>query len=966
MRLFLTFICLFTANCIWANNGKDSVFITGWPVDAFTMEPIIDSTRVELMTLDSTVIATTVPIWNERNRYDSQFSIEIHTRSGEFIVRVTHPNYLPTTKRFKMNLGRREIKHNIGNIKMRRDTRTRYLNETVVTASKIKFYFKGDTIVYNADAFNLAEGSMLDALVRQLPGAELKRDGRIFVNGKQIESLLLNGKDFFKGNNTILLDNLPAYTVKNIKVYDKQDEFNEAISNKVGHKIDDGEYVMDVVLKREYQIGWISNVEAGGGTHDRWLARLFALRFTPQSRVTLFANANNTNETRKPGENGEWQPSDISNGRVTTKTGGIDYNIGEKHYRWGLTGSLNATHSDTENEMLQSQENFFSGGNTFTRRRQSGDYQNTNVQTSHHFQFNLGPEEENVHDLQVHIYPKFNFERNKNAYEWLSAEFSQLPLQLDNWETVFLGPEADKNLTSILVNKVRNRQREQATQVNGGTDFRTKISLPQSPDFIILNAGFDIGRNKKHSFDRYELEDTRHRYFNQPSNYLKANVDMAITTPFDPEWVWIATTKISYDYSYNKRENGLYRLDWLEEMAGADLEALPSTREALFEAIDPTNSYLIKNDMHQTSLSFDGRYNKYVYRDNKKYARFRFILKGKLTYYKELWNYNGKDPRDDRRTTWMPSLEMQLLRNTPGIKHEIELRTKYRQQLPSMFLLMGRRFDSDPLNIQEGNTALHRTDMFSALLFYRSKAWLANKGRRLNASMEFHAYRNTVAFAKTYEAATGVRTYRPQNVNGNWDACAYATFFSRFGKEHFSIRASIREDFYHSVDLTGTDTPLPSRSLVCTSYLTLPVMVDYTREKFYIALNTQATWHHASSKRLNFQNINAANYSVGLNGNITLPWSMQLASDITYFGREGYSNKEMNIDNYVWNIQLSKSILKNKLTFALVGYDILGQISNITYSVNSQGVTETWYNAIPRYGMLRIIYKFNKQPKKRY
>ena len=77
----------------------------------------------------------------------------------------------------------------------------------------------GDTIVYNADAFNLAEGSMLDALVSRLPGAQLTKDGQIYVNGKLIESLLINGRDFFTGNPKMALENLPSYTVNKIKVY---------------------------------------------------------------------------------------------------------------------------------------------------------------------------------------------------------------------------------------------------------------------------------------------------------------------------------------------------------------------------------------------------------------------------------------------------------------------------------------------------------------------------------------------------------------------------------------------------------------------------------------------------------------------------------------------------------------------------------------------------------------------------
>lgn len=103
----------------------------------------------------------------------------------------------------------------------------------------------------------------LDALIRQLPGVELKDNGQILVNGRLVESLLLNGKPFFHGNNQIMLDNLPAYMVKNVKVYNREriaDQFNRTRSQLK-------EYVMDVVLKKEYQIGWVGNVEGGPGTN---------------------------------------------------------------------------------------------------------------------------------------------------------------------------------------------------------------------------------------------------------------------------------------------------------------------------------------------------------------------------------------------------------------------------------------------------------------------------------------------------------------------------------------------------------------------------------------------------------------------------------------------------------------------------------------------------------------------------
>lgn len=134
------------------------------------------------------------------------------------------------------------------------------LDEVTVTATKVKMVVRGDTLVYDASAFRLSEGSMLDALVGQLPGVELKDNGQIMVNGKFVKSLLLDGKDFFKGDPNVALKNLPAYIVKNIKVYDYIDDALKASGErqKKGDNL-----VLDVRLKKQYQKGLIANVEGG-------------------------------------------------------------------------------------------------------------------------------------------------------------------------------------------------------------------------------------------------------------------------------------------------------------------------------------------------------------------------------------------------------------------------------------------------------------------------------------------------------------------------------------------------------------------------------------------------------------------------------------------------------------------------------------------------------------------------------
>lgn len=128
---------------------------------------------------------------------------------------------------------------------MREDTQL--LDQVVVSATQVKFYYRGDTMVYNASAFVLSEGSMLDALVKQLPGVEIRENGDIYHNGRLVKSLLLNGKDFFREDKTVMLENLPTYMVKNIEVYDKLGDRSKFLGYELPG---DKEYVMDVKLKR--------------------------------------------------------------------------------------------------------------------------------------------------------------------------------------------------------------------------------------------------------------------------------------------------------------------------------------------------------------------------------------------------------------------------------------------------------------------------------------------------------------------------------------------------------------------------------------------------------------------------------------------------------------------------------------------------------------------------------------------
>lgn len=137
---------------------------------------------------------------------------------------------------------------------------------------------------------------MLDALIVQMPGVEIKDGGKIYVNGRFVETLLLNGKDFFKGDQNVMLENIGAYAVKDVAVYEKKDDMDAILGDRADV---DKDYVMDVRLKKDYMTGFMINAEAGGGTKSRYLGRLFAMSYTNNTRLSLYGNANNINKKNR-------------------------------------------------------------------------------------------------------------------------------------------------------------------------------------------------------------------------------------------------------------------------------------------------------------------------------------------------------------------------------------------------------------------------------------------------------------------------------------------------------------------------------------------------------------------------------------------------------------------------------------------------------------------------------------------
>lgn len=965
--------------------------------DHLTHDPIKD-VKAELLWAADSSFADTIHSEYEDEEYYKNSSLSFHiTKAGNYLVKVEAEGY--TTKYVPLEikkLYKRELYRTMKPIYLHTlPKRNEYvLDDVVVVATKLKFYMNGDTLVYDADAFNMAEGSMLNELIRKLPGVELEKGGVIKVNGKQVDALLLNGKNFFDSDRELLLENMPSYMVKNIQSYERVPEH---LKGTFQEKTAKRELVMNVKLKKEYATGWIANAEGGVGTSfhrnaegkldTKYMGRLFGLRFTENTRLMLYGNVNNVNATDGPGFEGEWRGLEQTGGITKTYNGGGNF-MSDKESVYGYQASVSGSYTDTDNASHTSSANFLEGGDTYGRSFQKSRNYNWDFRTDHDLRLEHG---EQLWETFRHVFlvvrPSFSYSKWDNRgnngsvtlAEDVAAQWGKA------WMDSIMTPNAGELLRRHAINRTMTTSKGLGHNYNMGIDGFLSGS-PAHNDYIFYNLTYSYNYSKRvaDNFEHYRLD-----YFNRNGN---DNLNAQTTTDFRNRY---NPTKdlsrsghgggvfggaldknhnhqfqVSYDfhYDYNDTNNSLYLLNKLDEWNAAvsengttnPLGTLPSYDEML-TTLDADNSSHSKTTKHTHDIALT-----YTIASYKENVSNSLNIRVAAPIQHERMDYHRGSQVDtlmSRNTAFInPSIYFnhdEYKRNR-GISFNYDMHTS----APSMTSLLNIRDDSNPLFITLGNPHLKNTRMHSMGMGYRDK-W---HKILFNASVNANITENAVASGYIYNKETGVRTVTPANVNGNWSINGNAGINLAIGKND-KWRFSQRLGYFHnnSVDLSSTNENLnATKSVVKSDNINENMSLHWQpSSKMEFTAMGNLNYQRSNSKRSGFTTINVYTFNYSLRGQIELPWDMQVSSDITMYSRRGYSDPTMNTNELVWNARFAKRLFKGKLTIMFDGFDLLGKLSNVQRTINAQGRTETFHNVIPSYGIVHAIYRLNKQPKKK-
>ena len=882
---------------------KESMTIQGKVVDSMTRNDLPGAV-VTLMTKDSTVLATeeAKSFWMnmDQSGYTSNFYFEVPHRSESYILKATFEGHDTTFVDFTLSdVGRREFLRQLSPILMPKTIR-HSMREVTVTASKVMFYYRGDTVVYNADAFQLAEGSMLDALVKQLPGVELKDGGVISVNGKQVEALLLNGKDFFRGDNRIMLDNLPAYIVKQVEVYDQYGDKSEFLGQKLEN---DKRYVMDVRLKKEYSIGWLVNVEGGAGptighndeTNDnaRYLGRLFAMRFTDHSRVAAYVNANNLNDGEKPSESGGYDMS-VSPGQQTRQQGGVDYFTEDRDKKWKVEGNVRVEHTTNDVTTVSERMNYLPGGDTREHSRSAAEDKSLSVNTWNQFQYNFPK-------VQLRIKPSFDYQR---------------------WDNRLLFQSSAWNANDSLINTNLQQGSQSGYSLHPNLSTFTAVKLEGSSDYFEFetDACYDVKADDR--FNRQRVTGASALYTDQ---YFKNHPDRYGKLWLQGMYHWTIRrglsleTALSYEYRNTQRESSLFLLDRMYREDTLDVGVLPSVAE-YEQTMDMGNSYNSQMTEHYYTLFPTIWW--FPKMKNGSWSisqRLPIHLLNRTLHYQR----GQLDTLFTHRTVLFDT-DYSYAEGRWNNGNQLFIAYRLKADAPSMMNYVNIHDATDPLNITEGNSDLRNTYRHSLQVHHR-KRYKKNQ-MMLNGGIDFVLTQNAIAMSQLYNPETGVRTYRPYSVNGNWEISGgYGVGNLPLDKKgRLRLYAVPQIGYRHSVDLTGT-TQLERSTVTTTSLIPMFIVKYSLGDLGNLTLDCEPQWQWLHSPHPDFTDFCVADYKSKFSALLNLPWKLQFSTDMTFTARRGYADASMNTNDWMWKARLARPFFKGNLVLMLDGFDILGR-----------------------------------------
>jgi hypothetical protein len=913
--------------------------IIGQLFDAELKEPMIQATIQLFQASDSTFAGGTVS--NEKGN----FYLEA-PRAGTYKLRISSVGYQTLERELTL---RRNEQLDLGDLLM--ETESTMLKETVITGRAAQVIVRKDTIMYNPEAFRTPEGSAIEELIKRIPGAEVDEDGNITINGKEVKKILLDGKEFMLGDVETALKNIPVSIIQNLKFYDQQSDQSRITGIEDGEK----ETVLDFSIKKGMNRGYMTNLDLAAGTKHRYASRVMGSSFTDKTRIVLLGNFNNKEENA-----GWWNRRGLN----ARKMLGTNLNYDDNN-KLKVDFSLRWNHRDGDNQTETAVQNFYSEtSRTFSNSNTS------NFTRSNNWRGNLRLEWKPDTLTNILLRANGTYGTDDATTTSISATFDEDPY---NYAVDPLAEISSLN-PALLEHTINHNQTANLTyglNKNAWAMLQLYRRLnPKGRNIVVRFEGSlgdtqneNVSNNEVHLFrvkNQAGLDSTYYtaRYNTTPGDN-KGYV--ASATYSEPLWKG-AHLQFNYELRYSQNKSNRQTYDFSKD------QSLPD----IFHGIDPEYRdwdpwlYTVRDSLDNfldRSLSRFSEYKNYTHN-----------LRLTLRHREEKYDYNigflvqpqRSDFVQDYRGIYVDTVRI-VTNLTPTVNFHYKfsdqsnLWIRYRgdTRQPEMTQLLDIRDDSNPLYITMGNPGLKPQFTNSLNVYYNN--YIVRYKRSIVLYGNYRHIRNSISDFVVYDPATGGRTSRPENINGNWNVNAGLTFNTALDSTaHWNIGSDTRLRYNNFVSYVAQDKADAAKNTTRSYNLNQRLSFGYRNDWLEITLDGNVTYQHSRNELQPTADLDTWLLHYGGQFLVRLPYDFEISMNLHERSRRGYNDATMNTNELLWNGQISKPFLKNKsLIVALNFYDLLGQQSNYERWVNANGRTDTRYNSVNSYAMLHVRYRLN-------
>ena len=869
----------------------------------------------------------------------------LQAKPGKYLLKVTYIGYQPSYTPVQLVSAPKRM----GDIVLQPDAIM--LAEAVVVAEAPQVQVVEDTVQFNANAYRTPQGATLEELVKKLPGAEVDDDGNVKINGKDVSKILVNGKEFFGGDVSTGLQNLPVEMIEKLKTYDKKSDLARITG------IDDGEEetVLDLTVKKEMNTGWFGNADIAGGTEDRYSLRGMVNYFRGNTQVSLIGRANNVNDQAFSGGGGgpRWRRN---SGLTTRKDLGL--NFATESEKLALEGSARYNYRNNDQISTGYTENFLTGQDASSFSNSNSTQNSRNVSFWANFKMEWRPDTL----TNIILRPNMSYSTTRTGSFSQSGTFNDDPYNYVDNPNDYLDLNAlaqadllsdEDPLKDIRVNTSNNRGYTDGNSLSAQATLQVNRKLNSKGRNITFRGRFEYGDDDS---DQYSSSDTRYfltgstqdddiirRYITAPSTDYSYQAQLTYSEPIAKA----TFLQFSYRFQYSLSESDKNTYD----LAGLGWEWGDRLPDDYLEHRDDDQSKYAQYQTYAHDARIGLRFVRPKYQLN---AGFSFQPQNtRLTYQK-----GDIDTVSTRHVfNFAPNIDFRM-----RFSKVSQLRVTYRgrSSQPGMENLLPVTDDSNPLNVRVGNPDLKPAFSHNLRLFYNN--YVPDKQRGIFSHAFFQMTQNSISSSRVYNDATGGWTTTPRNINGNWSAFGMFGFNTALKNKKYTIGTFTNANYANNVGYltSGRGADAVERKNTTTN-LTLNERLNATYRNDWLELGVNGTLSYSieRDKLTPDNNQQPYTFSYGANTTINLPWNMSIATNIANQSRRGYRDASMNRDELIWNAQIAQTFLNGDATVSFEMYDILRQQSNITRSLTASGRSVYEYNGINSYCMVHFIYRLN-------